>query len=104
MRYRVLAAILLICLGCSGESPVAPSASLRGIVTDLDTTERIAGAAVSIPGHTTVSDRNGFFEIPNLAIGETTLQISHADYHVATFRVSPTYPSTPLPRFVLRHK
>src|SRR4051794_33505713 len=63
-----------------GAAPPGGMGTVYGIVTDIGTGARIAGATVSGAGQSATSDGQGSFTLAGLPAGEVTVAISARDY------------------------
>lgn len=86
--FFILAFGIAFCsFGHGGGSPVMTS--LTGTVLEAGTTEQLTGVKVSIPGTDifTYTDRNGFYELPNIPLGTVTLEFSLVSFEPVKMNV-----------------
>jgi hypothetical protein len=86
MRFALLLCLVAIASYASANAPLAAQqAAVQGIITNADTGEPLEGASVvlEVAGEqvrSTLADRNGFYQIGNIAPGPYTLRARYLGY------------------------
>ncbi|PKD42459.1 TonB-dependent receptor [Rhodohalobacter barkolensis] len=91
-----LLATCLVLIICCSQNVHAQNGSVRGVVLDTGTQERLPGATVMLSSRDrgTTTDANGSFRIRNLQPGTYQLEVSYIGYETATVEIEVISDST----------
>lgn len=100
MKRLTILVLATVLSACGGSSPTAPTpiatpaptppqppaptivrVTVVGVVTDAGTNAAVGGANVTVNGVSGSTDGNGFFSLPSVAAGNTTMLVTKAGYN-----------------------
>ena len=87
-KHLIILLIAVLSFSCIEEEPLIVTGTAKGIVTDIETGEPLAGASVSMgTSGTKLSDSDGNYEFTDLPAGEYDCVVSKNNYESTTKKV-----------------
>jgi Carboxypeptidase regulatory-like domain len=76
--------------GCGDGTEPGGVGTIRGRVSNVETTQTVEGVTITVAGHSTGSDASGFYRLDNVPAGTQTLTATHPSFQAYTAEVTIT--------------